>query len=154
MIIRAELIHLMWGEVKKMSDKMFELADSLKELKESKKQAEQEVKDINAMIEKTDFQLSELMAETETQSFSRSGTMFFLTDSSRFSAIKEKKVELYDTLKANGYGDLVYETVNANSLSAFVKEQKAENENLLPDWLDGLVSIYEKTTVGVRKAAK
>ena len=137
-----------------MSDKMFELADSLKELKEAKKQAEQEVKDINAKIEETDFQLSEIMAETETQSFSRSGTMFFLSNTTRASALADKKVELYEALKAQGYGDLVYETVNANSLSAFVKEQTAENEDLLPDWLDGLVSVFEKTYVGVRKAMK
>ncbi|WP_370813336.1 gp33 family protein [Ruminococcus callidus] len=32
-------------------------------------------------------------------------------------------------LKENGCGDLVYETVNANSLSAFVKEQIAENQD-------------------------
>lgn len=48
----------------------------------------------------------------------------------------------------------MYETVNANSLSAFVKEQVAENGDMLPDWLDGLVNVFEKTTVGVRKAAK
>ncbi|MEI6132412.1 MAG: hypothetical protein WCQ41_06290 [Bacillota bacterium] len=137
-----------------MSDKMFELADSLKELKDAKRQAEQEVKDINAKIEETDFQLSEIMAETETQSFSRSGTMFFLSNTTRASALADKKVELYEALKSQGYGDLVYETVNANSLSAFVKEQTAENEDLLPDWLDGLVSVFEKTYVGVRKATK
>ncbi|MDJ0304752.1 hypothetical protein [Dehalobacter sp.] len=135
-----------------MSNKMFELADTLKELKEAKKQAEQDVKDINAKIDETDYALSELMAETETQSFTRSGTMFYLTNATRASANAEKKAVLYDTLKNNGFGVLVYETVNANSLSAFVKEQMSDNADLLPDWLDGLVNIYEKTTVGVRKA--
>jgi len=133
---------------------MFELADTLKELKEAKKLAEQEVKDINAKIDEVDYALSELMAETETQSFTRSGTMFYLTTTTRASAVAEKKTELYNSLKTNGYGDLVYETVNANSLSAFVKEQTSENDDLLPDWLDGLVTVFEKTSVGVRKAAK
>jgi len=133
---------------------MFELADTLKELKEAKKFAEQEVKDINAKIDEVDYALSELMAETETQSFTRSGTMFYLTTTTRASAVAEKKTELYKSLKTNGYGDLVYETVNANSLSAFVKEQTSENDDLLPDWLDGLVTVFEKTSVGVRKAAK
>lgn len=49
---------------------------------------------------------------------------------------------------------MITETVNANSLSSFVKEQIAENGDALPDWLDGLVSVFEKTTVGVRKAAR
>ena len=61
---------------------------------------------------------------------------------------------MFSALRAGGFGDLVYETVNANSLSAFVKEQVAENGDMLPDWLDGLVNVFEKTTVGVRKAAK
>lgn len=152
MIIKMDPIHSQREEVKVMSNKMFELADTLKELKEAKKQAEQDVKDINAKIDETDYALSELMAETETQSFTRSGTMFYLTNATRASANAEKKAELYDTLKNNGFGVLVYETVNANSLSAFVKEQMSDNEDLLPDWLDGLVNIYEKTTVGVRKA--
>lgn len=137
-----------------MSNRMFELADTLKELKKAKRKAEQEVKDINAKIDEVDYTLSELMAETETQSFTRSGTMFYLTTTTRASAVAEKKTDLYNSLKTNGYGDLVYETVNANSLSAFVKEQTSENDDLLPDWLDGLVTVFEKTSVGVRKAAK
>jgi len=136
------------------SERMFELADRLKELKEAKQQAEQEVKRLNAQIDEVDYELSELMAETETQNFTRSGTMFCLTTTTRASATAGKKDELYSLLKENGYGDLVYETVNANSLAAFVKEQMAENNDVLPDWLSGLVSVYERTSVGVRKAAR
>ena len=57
-------------------------------------------------------------------------------------------------LKENGCGDLVYETVNANSLSAFVKEQIAENQDTVPEWLNGLVHVYEQTAVSVRKSTK
>jgi vacuolar-type H+-ATPase subunit I/STV1 len=136
------------------SERMFELADRLKELREAKQRAEQEVKNLNAQIDEVDYELSELMAETETQNFTRGGIMFCLTTTTRASAAAGKKDELYSLLKRNGYGDLVYETVNANSLSAFVKEQMAENNDLLPDWLSGLVNVYEKTSVGVRKAAR
>ena len=58
----------------------------------------------------------------------------------------------FDALRAEGYGDMITETVNANSLSSFVKEQIAENGDELPSWLHGLVNVFEKTTVGVRKA--
>jgi len=44
--------------------------------------------------------------------------------------------------------------VNANSLSSFVKEQIEENNDTLPEWLDGLVNVYEKSTVSVRKATR
>jgi hypothetical protein len=80
--------------------------------------------------------------------------MFCLTTATRASAAAGRKDELYDALKQSGFGDLVYETVNANSLSAFVREQIADNEDALPDWLDGLVNVFEKTSVGVRKAAR
>lgn len=136
------------------NEKMFELAEKLKSLRDEKSEAEAQLKEINAQIDETDYRLSELMAETETQNFTRSGTMFCLTTKTRASAVAGSKEELYAALREQGYGDLVYETVNANSLSSFVKEQIGENEDVLPDWLDGLVNVFEKTTVGVRKASK
>lgn len=48
----------------------------------------------------------------------------------------------------------MYETVNANSLSAFVNEQITENDESLPEWLEGLVNVFEQTRVSVRKAAR
>ena len=92
------------------------------------------------------------MAESETQNFTRAGTMFCLTTKTRANAAPGRKDELFDALRAEGYGDMITETVNANSLSSFVKEQIAENGDELPGWLHGLVNVFEKTTVGVRKA--
>ena len=145
---------------------MFELADELKRLRDLKSDLEAQVKDVNAQIDETDYRLSELMAETETQNFTRAGTMFCLTTKTRASAVADRKAELYAALREQGYGDLVYETVNANSLSSFVKERMEEyaealNEagtpgdgDALPAWLIGLVNVFDKVTVGVRKAAK
>ena len=78
--------------------------------------------------------------------------MFCLTTKTRANAAPGRKDELFDALRAGGYGDMITETVNANSLSSFVKEQIAENCDELPSWLHGLVNVFEKTTVGVRKA--
>ena len=136
------------------SDELFALADQLRELKETKKYAEQELKEITAEIDRVDATLAELMVTSETQNFTRNGTMFCLTNTTRASAAAGRKEELFTALRSAGYGDLVYETVIANSLSAFVKEQTAENGDSLPQWLDGLVTVFEKTTVGVRKAAR
>lgn len=133
---------------------MYELAEQLKQLREEKKDAEQRVKDINADIDKTEYALVQLMAETETQNFTRAGTMFSLTTKTRASAMAGRKDELYSALKENGFGDLVYETVNVNSLSAFVKEQISENQDTVPAWLNGLVNVYEQTSVSVRKSTK
>ena len=105
-------------------------------------------------IDRVDAVLSQRMVDTETQNFTRNGTMFCLTNTTRASVTAGCKDELFAALRVAGFGDLVYETVNANSLSAFVKEQTAENEDILPQWLDGLVNVFEKTSVGVRKAGR
>ena len=136
------------------SEKMFEMADRLRGLRDEKAELEKRIKEINGEIDDTDFRLSELMAETETQNFTRAGMMFCLTSKTRASAMAGRKEELFAALRGEGFGDLVYETVNANSLSAFVKEQIEENGDVLPEWLDGLVKVFEKTSVSLRKAAK
>jgi predicted nuclease with TOPRIM domain len=134
--------------------KIFALADELKSLRDKKSDLEASVKETTAKIDEVDYNLSELMAETETQNFTRAGTMFCLTTKTRASAVSSVKDKLHAALKGNGYGDLVYEVVNANSLSSFVKEQIENNNDKLPQWLTGLVHVFDKTTVSVRKATK
>ena len=131
---------------------MFTLADRLKALRERKDELADETKANNTEIEKTELELSQLMAQTETQSFQRAGTLFYLATKTYASANKEQKDELYETLKNEGYGSLITETINANSLSAFVKEQMSENDDTLPDWLEGKVNVFDKVTVNLRKS--
>ena len=137
-----------------VNEKMFEFADELKRLRDLKAELEEQVKEITARIDQADYRLSELMAESETQNFTRAGTMFCLTTKTRASATAGVKDDLFQALRANGYGDLVYETVNANSLSSFIKEQIEGNGDSLPGWLEGLVNVFDKTTVSVRKATR
>ncbi len=136
------------------SNDLFALADELRELKDTKKRLEDDLKAVGFDIDRVDADLAKRMIDAETQNFTRNGTMFCLTNTTRASATAGRKDELFEALRAAGYGDLVYETVNANSLSAFVKEQTTENRDALPEWLTGLVTVFEKTTVGVRKAAR
>ena len=131
---------------------MFILADRLKELKERKSELAEETKVNNEEIEQAEYELSQLMANTETQSFQRAGTLFYLTTKTYASANKENKDELFDALRSEGYGSLITETINANSLSAFVKEQMSENDDVLPDWLEGKVNVFDKVTVALRKS--
>ena len=135
------------------SNEMFKLAENLKALKDEKAELETRLKEVNATIDSVDFELATMMMDSETQNFTVAGTMFCLTNKVRASAVADRKEELYEALRNEGYGDLVYETVNANSLSAFVKEQMKEHDDV-PEWLNGLVNVFEKTTVGVRKATR
>lgn len=133
---------------------MFELAERLKILKDEKKQKELELRNISDMLTEIEATLAEFMTLNETPNFTHGGTSFSLRTSLKASAVSGKKEELYSSLKNAGYGNLVVETVNPSSLSAFVKEQIAENENELPEWLNGLINIFEKNTVSTRKYTK
>ena len=93
---------------------MFELADRLKALRDEKKTLDQHIKDVNAKLDEADAALSQIMTDTETQNFTRSGTMFCLTNTIRASATADRKADLFEALRAEGHGGLVYETVNAN----------------------------------------
>ena len=137
-----------------MENELFALADRLRGLREERDDQERIVKDIIADIEDTERRLAEAMIDSETQNFTRAGRMFCLTTKVRASALAGAKQELFEALKQNGFGDLVCETVNANTLSSFVKEQLAGNEDRLPEWLDGLVKVFEQTGVSVRKTTK
>lgn len=132
------------------ADDIFSLADRLKDLKQHKKELESEIKALNAEIEETEAKLVELMVAEEMQNFTRNGQMFYLQTKTYASAVAERKQELYEWLKNNGFGDMVVETVHPQSLAAFVKEQMDDGE--LPQELAELVNVYEKTAVGIRKA--
>ncbi len=135
-----------------METALFELADRLKEAKDRKKQLDAETKANNALIEDLDRQLSEIMAEQEVDRFSRNGSLFYLNSRLFASPRAGEKDAMIAALKANGYGELVSETVNAGTLSSFVKERAAESETgELPEWLDAVISTYEKISVGIRK---
>ncbi len=133
------------------NNKVFELADQLKAAKERKKELDAESKDNNAEIERLDLALSDAMAEAELDRFSRNGSTFYLNTRLFASPIAGKKEELFQALKDKGYGSLVCETVNSNTLSSFVKEQMAENGDEVPEWLSEKISTFEKVSVGIRK---
>ncbi len=133
------------------NQEIFEMADKLKAAKDHKKELEAQVKEVTAEIVELDLALSDAMAEAELDRFSRNGNTFYLNTRLFASLAAGRKDELMQTLKDQGYGSIVVETVNANTLASFVKEQIAENGDEIPDWLSEVVNTYEKVSVGVRK---
>ena len=134
-----------------MDNYIFSLADQLKELKDRKKDLEAEVKAITAEIDRLDLELSDAMAEAECERFSHGGNTFYLNTRLFASPVAGRKDDMIIALKDNGYGDIVTETVNANTLASFVKEQKTLNADEVPAWLADVVNIHEKVSVGIRK---
>lgn len=133
------------------NQEIFEMADKLKAAKDRKKELDAQVKDVNAEIESLDLALSDAMAEAELDRFSRNGSTFYLNTRLFASPAAGRKDDLMQVLKDQGYGSIVVETVNANTLASFVKERMAANEDVIPEWLSDVVSTFEKVSVGVRK---
>lgn len=130
---------------------LFAMADRLKAMKESKKDLESQAKALGAEADALEKQLSDAMAEAECDKFSHSGSTFYLSSRLYASPVSGCKDEMIERLKGNGYGSIVTETVNANTLASFIKEQREQNNDEIPAWLTDVVSTYEKTSVGIRR---
>lgn len=132
-------------------NEIFRLADALKAAKDKKKELEDKTKAVNAEIDELDHQLSDAMAESECDNFTRNGSTFYLNSRLYASPEAGNRDALIEALKKNGFGTIVMETVNANTLSSFCKEQMAMNGDELPGWLSPVVKTFEKISVGIRK---
>ena len=135
-----------------MNTKLLELSDKLKELRTQKSDLEREVKGINEEIDGVTTEMIDLMTTEELTSFNRNGTTFSLVTQEYPAPEPERKGELWEVMKKNGFEDLF--TINSQTLSATVKELIAANEGVLPEWLDGLIKIAEKNSIRVAKSKK
>ena len=135
-----------------MNTKLLELSDRLKELRTTKSDLEREVKGINEEIDGITTEMIDLMTTEELTSFNRNGTTFSLVTQEYPAPEPERKGELWEVMKKNGFEDLF--TINSQTLSATVKELIAANEGVLPEWLDGLIKIAEKNSIRVARSKK
>lgn len=130
---------------------IFELADRLATLRERKEALQAELKAVNAEYDKIEAEMAARMLEEEVPRFNRDGRTFYLSTRVHASPREGQREALHEWLKSNGHGDLVKETVHAQSLAAWAREQ-IEEDGALPDDLVELVNVYEKTSVNIRKA--
>lgn len=132
--------------------RIFDMADRLKALREQKKALEAQAKALGNEIDVLDLQLSDAMTEVELDRFSRNGSTFYLKSRLFASPTAGRRDEMIFALKKNGYGSLVTETVNANTLVSFIKEQREITGEDVPAWLGDTVHTHEKVSVGIRNA--
>lgn len=133
--------------------KLSESAEKLTELKDEKAKIEADLKEVKAKIDAQEKILIELMAEEEIPSFKgKNGVTYSLRTAVIPNVLVENKPALIEALKENGYETLVKEEVNAQTFKSFVKEQGWETNEQLPVYLQGIVSLYEKTMIGTRRS--
>lgn len=128
-------------------------AEKLTELKDEKTRLESELKIVKQQIEAQEKILVDLMVEQELQNFKgKNGITYSLKTTIIPNILAENKPALVQALKENGYETLVKEEVNSQTFKSFVKEQGWEVDEELPVYLQGIVTLYEKTTIGTRRS--
>ena len=144
-------------------NEIFTLADRFKALREERDALKEKLSAANKALEEAECQLTDVMSEAECGNFTRSGKQFIMTTTTRWSAESERKQELYDALKANGYEHLF--TVNHQTLGSFIREQVEEatgtsteilcgDEPHVPEWLSGLVKSYDDIGITMKNTSK
>lgn len=131
---------------------LFHLADEFVAVRDELGHLEARVKELNQRKEEIEQRLIDIMRTEEVEKFTRNGYTFFPSVKTYASLRADAKEYGIHWLKENGYGDLVKEQVNTQSLSSLYREWE-ENGEIPEDFLPYL-SIHEKITVNVRKGRK
>ena len=134
------------------TNKRNELLEFLVELRDRKADLDSQLKGLNAEIESIEDELIADMLENEDASFNHKGITCSLVQREFVSPEVERKGDLWTVMKENGFEDLF--TINSQTLSGTLKDLKANNDDQLPEWLDGLVKITEKPSIRLSKGKK
>lgn len=129
---------------------IIELADRLVAIRDEKDALAEREKELNKLEEETERQLFELMISEDLEKFTYAGRTF-RPEVKTYASIKaECKKEAFQWLRENGFGDLIKEQVNPQSLSSLYKELD-ENGELTEDFSQ-LLNVYQKQKIAVRKS--
>lgn len=133
---------------------IMEQVDAYRELLDTKEQLAEATKENNKAIETARDALAQTMLDEETPKISRSGYSYTLQPKTKYSKASGKDEELMDTLRSFGLGDLIKETVNAQSLQGAMSNLASENDDTLPDEFADCVKTFEFYDVARRKDKK
>lgn len=129
-----------------------EMALRLESLNASVQAAEDNLKDIKYERDKFVEEMSAQMIEDGMDSFVFDGKSYSVTQSIKWASVKGgNREELYEVLRKHGHGDIITETINANTLRSSVSEWVEENGGVLPEYLEGLITHDTETKISVRR---
>lgn len=128
------------------------LADAYSEALAAQKEAEASLKDAKEVATRLKEELVEAMVLEETDSIGRNGKKYSLVGKKKYSKRAGSEEELFSLLREQGLGDIITETVNANTLNAAMNALADEMGGALGEEWDGCINLYEYTDISVRKA--
>lgn len=133
---------------------ILEQVDAYRELLDKKERLADATKENNKALEEARNALAQAMIDEETPQIERLGYSYSVALKTKYSKRSGADQLLMDTLRDFGLGDLIKETVNAQSLQGAMSNLAAENDDQLPDEFQDCVNTYEFYDVTRRKAAK
>jgi hypothetical protein len=131
------------------ANKRNELLEFLIELRDDKAELENRLKGLNGEIDGIEQELIEDMLQSEDASFNHKGVTCSLVRREFVSPEALRKDDLWAAMRVRGFEHLF--TINSQTLSGTIKELKLNNDDQLPEWLDGLVKITEKPSIRLMK---
>lgn len=131
--------------------KVSELADLYAKAVQDKKQLEAQLEDVKKIASRYKEALVDAMLEEETTSIGRNGKKFTLVQKTKYSKRGGMDEALFEMLREQSMGDIITETVNANTLNAALHNVAAENGGELPEEWNGCVNSYEYTDIRMTK---
>ena len=137
--------------------KLTEMLAQYEVLLDKKDQLAQDTKDNTAAIDKLKAEIAETMIDEDIPSQGYGDYVYSLQDKIKYSKrgeaeLQEKGLDFFEVLREQGFGDIIKETVNANTLQSTMKAVADENDGELPPELDEIVSSYEMTDISRRKS--
>lgn len=131
---------------------IMEQLDAYRALLDRKEQLAEAVKENNLAIEAARNALADSMVESETPQIIRGGYSYTLTPKTKYSKAAGQDEALMEALRSYGLGDLIKESVNAQSLQGAMSALAEENDDELPEEFEGLVNVYTFNDITRRKA--
>lgn len=135
-------------------DTMLSLVDEYRALLDRKDELAEHTKANNKAIEACRNRLAELMVNEEVEKINRSGYTYTLSPKTKYTKAAGMDEELFALLREVGLGDIITETVNAQTLSSTVNQIVEENDGFLPEEWEGVVNEYSFMDISRRRDAR
>jgi len=143
-------------------EKRNELVEFLMELRDDEGELKSKLKALREEIEGIETELIESMVETENLTFKYKNATITVYMTERVSPEPDCKDDLWAAFRKESErlideGETGYEglfTINPQTLQGTVKDLKANNDDRLPEWLNGLVKIYDQPGLRITKGKK
>lgn len=137
-----------------ISNEVLDLIDQFKAALEEKDTLAEATKRNNAEVIEVRDKLAQAMVDAEIDQVGRHGINWKLKPTTKYSKKAGMDDALFDILRNNGLGDLIRETVNAQTLQGAMSELAKENDDELPDEFTEVINKFEYMDVSHRKASK